>query len=466
MARIDERLAANGTAIPDILLPSPRVDLEAWAVVACDQFTQDRGYWRRVEERAAGSPSMLRMILPEVYLDDGDRSSRVAGIRSAMDAYLADGVFSRPFRGAMYIERATPHHALRRGLVLAVDLERYEWEAESRPLIRATEGTVRERIPPRMEIRRGAPLESPHVLLLIDDDERSLIEGLGDRAPRRAPRYETGLMLGAGSIRGWALDREEDWAYLAEGLERLAARSAARYGAEDGAGSGDRAAAPFLFAVGDGNHSLATAKAVWDEYKAAHASDPSLMTHSARWALVEVENIYDEGIEFEPIHRVVFGADLAAVAAALSALPAYSATTVGDPVALSRLVAAEGVGHTRYGLVSPSGCLLVETAAQGVSTEPLQPLLDSFVASAPGRTIDYLHGADETVRVALQGGSSPADAPRGTAAPGAVGILLPPVGKSSLFATVARSGPLPRKSFSMGEAVEKRFYLECRALFR
>jgi hypothetical protein len=349
----------------------------------------------------------------------------------------------------MYIERATPHHDCRRGLVLAVDLERYKWDPAARPLIRATEGTVPERIPPRMEIRRGAPLESPHVLLLIDDDERKLIEGLGERARARKARYETNLMLGAGSIRGWALDEEEDWNYLATGLERLAARAEERYGDEIAA------EAPFLFAVGDGNHSLATAKAVWDEYKAAHASDAAIMAHPARWALVEVENIYDEGIEFEPIHRILFGTTVTELSAALSTLPAFSATKVADATALARLVAEDSIGHTRYGLVSADACLLIETATSGVSTESLQPILDTFVAASKTRSIDYLHGSAETIRVAL----SPSSGSH------AVGILLPPVGKADLFSTVARSGPLPRKSFSMGEAIEKRFYLECRSLF-
>jgi hypothetical protein len=449
MASSRERLAALGTAIPDILLPSGGIDLGAWAVVACDQFTQDRAYWKRVEDRVASSPSMLRMILPEVFLEDGDRSVRLAAIRNAMASYRTEGVFAEPVHGAMYIERATPHHGRRRGLVLAIDLERYEWAPTSRPLIRATEGTVRERIPPRMEIRRGAPIESPHVLLLIDDDERSLIEGLGDRARSRTPAYDTPLMLGAGSIRGWVLDREEDWSYLADGLERLARRAADRYLGDNEPISGD----PFLYAVGDGNHSLATAKAVWEEYKAAHATDASIMDHPSRWALVEVENLYDEGIEFEPIHRVVFSTTPAELASALAGLPGFSATKVSDTATLARLVGEEGIGHTRYGLVARDACILIETGAMGLATEPLQPILDAFVAADHSRSIDYLHGADETIRVALTSSSN-------------AGILLPPVGKSDLFSTVARSGPLPRKSFSMGEAIEKRFYLECRSLFR
>jgi len=442
---LEQRLSKAGTAIPEVSLPAPGVDLEAWAVVACDQFTQDREYWKRVEDRVGEAPSTLRMIFPEAFLEDGGRARRIAEIHASMRAYLSGGVFAPPERALVYIERATPHRPLRRGLILAVDLERYEWAPEARPLIRATEGTVKERIPPRMEIRRGAPLEAPHILLLIDDDERRLVEGLGERAKKRAPRYATDLMLGSGSQTGWTLSGDDDFEYLAAELERLAGKARTRYG------TGSAAADPFLFAVGDGNHSLATAKAVWDEYKRVHAGDAGLLDHPARWALVEVENIYDEGIVFEPIHRALFGVGADAARAALAALPGFASRPVADPAELARLVETAVPGKTRYGLVSAAGSVLIETSATGLSTEPLQPLLDAFVAAGPGRSIDYLHGADETVRV-------------GTGAD-AVGLLLPPVGKSDLFATVARSGPLPRKSFSMGEAVEKRFYLECRRLF-
>lgn len=452
MRSVFDRLEALGTAVPEVLLPARGTDLEAWAVIACDQFTQDRDYWKRADDRAGTAPSTLRMILPEVFLEDGDRPERVRGIRNAMRAYLDNGVFAPPARALVYIERSTPRHPLRRGLVIAVDLERYEWEPEARPLIRATEGTVKERIPPRMEIRRGAPVESPHVLLLVDDDERALIEGLGARVRAKKPAYSTPLMLGAGSVAGWLVESDDDLEYFASKLEALSQKARTRYGrrSADTAQSGE-ADDPFLFAVGDGNHSLATAKAVWDEYKTAHAADQSVMAHPARWALAEVENIYDEGIEFEPIHRSLFGAAIDEVTTALAELPGFSVRPAQDAAELERLVSDPNAPKTRFGLVSADKILLVETDAAGLSTDALQPILDRFAAAKKGRSIDYLHGAEETIRVG--------------SARGAVGILLPPIGKSDLFATVAKSGPLPRKSFSMGEAVEKRFYLECRKLF-
>jgi hypothetical protein len=451
MDTVEERLAALGAAIPDILLPGPGVDLSKWATIACDQFTQDRSYWEEAAKTAGASPSTLNLIFPELYLEDGRREERVRSIHRCMAAYLEDGTLSEPARGCVYVERASPAHERRRGLVMAIDLERYDWQSEARPLIRSTEGTVPERLPPRMDIRRSAPLETPHILLLIDDEADYLIPALGERAKKEKSLYHTPLMLGSGEISGWALDNETDWQVLAEGLEELARRSATRYGPL----GGSVREKPFLFAVGDGNHSLATAKAVWDEYKLAHLGKGGLDRHPARFALVEVENIYDPGIAFEPIHRVIFGASLEEVRAVLSELPGFSSGAVADAAELSRLTASPAAGN-RYGLIGEGRHILVESSATGIATEPLQPLLDRFIG-APGAkaSIDYIHGNDELFRVASgAAGEKPA-----------VGMLLPPVKKPGLFQTVARSGPLPRKSFSMGEAKEKRFYLECRKLF-
>jgi hypothetical protein len=454
MDTIEERLAALGTAIPDILLPRPGVDMTKWAVIACDQFTQDPSYWEAVAKTAGGSPSTLNLIFPESYLGEDSREERIRSIHRNMASYLGDGVFSEPFRGCVYVERTSPRRQCRRGLVLAIDLERYDWQGNSRTLIRSTEGTVPGRLPPRMAVRRAAPLETSHILLLIDDEADYLIPALGERAKRGRRLYQTPLMLNAGNISGWALEDEADRQVLAEGLEELARRAATRYGASAGE-------EPFLFAVGDGNHSLATAKAVWDEYKAAHSGESGLDRNPARYALVEVENIYDSGIVFEPIHRAVFGLPLEEVRSALAALPGFSGRTVGGEEELARLVAAGSAAGNRYGLIGEGRHILLETAATGIATEALQPLLDRLMDSQNGRgSIDYIHGQDELFRIVSNaavaaGGEKPV-----------VGVLLPPVKKPGLFQTVAGSGPLPRKSFSMGEADEKRFYLECRRLFR
>jgi hypothetical protein len=452
MNTLEERLAALGIAIPGILLPRPGVDLSKWAVIACDQFTQDRSYWEGVAKTVGAAPSTLNLIFPELYLGDDDREERIRAIHHSMASYLGDGTFAEPLRGCVYVERTNAQGQCRRGLVLAVDLECYDWKDGSRALIRSTEGTVPERLLPRMAIRRAAPLETPHILLLIDDEEDRLMPALGERARAGRPLYQTPLMLGSGAISGWALEDEAGWQALAEGLEELARRSAARYGAPDPS-TGEK---PFLFAMGDGNHSLATAKAVWDEYKAAHPDENGLDRHPARYALVEVENLYDSGIAFEPIHRVVFGIALEEVLSALGSLPGFSSRDAGNGEALSRLVAESAPGN-RYGLAGEGRHILVETAATGIATEALQPLLDRMLDGKSRGSIDYIHGDGELFRVAA--GAAPGEKP-------AVGILLPPVQKPGLFQTVARSGPLPRKSFSMGKAEEKRFYLECRRLFR
>ncbi|MDR3343513.1 MAG: DUF1015 domain-containing protein [Treponema sp.] len=442
----DQRLAALGIAIPEIVLPRPGVDLKKWAVIACDQFTQDQGYWETVQNTVGAAPSALKVILPEIYLEAGGRAERIRRIHQTMDSYLAEGILTLPRRGCIYLERSTPYHPLRRGVVVAVDLEQYDWKPEAQRLIRATEGTVPERLPPRMAIRRGAPLEIPHVILLIDDEADSLLPGLGERAKKGLPVYNTPLLMDSGVIAGWFLDQEADWAYLADALEGLV-QNTVRYGT-----GGDTA---FLYAVGDGNHSLAAAKAVWEEYKAAHTGTPGLMDHPSRWAMVEVENLYDPGINFEPIHRLLFGPDLTGVLDALAPLPGFSSRPIGSGEELSRLVGDPGVPQTRLGLIAGAAFILIETEAPGLATESLQPLLDALVKSPPHKgvrySIDYIHGETGVFQ--------------GNPEHPAVGILLPPIKKSGLFKTVARSGPLPRKSFSIGEAHEKRFYLDCRKLF-
>ncbi|MDR0443573.1 MAG: DUF1015 domain-containing protein [Treponema sp.] len=432
--QMDCRLKLNslGVEIPEILLPK-KIDLQKWSVIACDQYTQDRGYWEKVKAAASGASSTLDLIFPEVYLSDGDAAQRIADIHSTMKRYLMEGIFAEPKRGVIYIERDTPFQKKRRGLVAAIDLEQYDWKPEARPLIRSTEGTVEDRLPPRMDIRRGALLELPHVLLLIDDETNSLLPDLGERAKRKAPIYKTGLMMDSGSLSGWLVDDEDDFAFIAGKLEELKCRSENRYGCGQ----------PFLFAVGDGNHSLAAAKGIREEYKKSHPADTE---HPCRYALVEIENIYDPAIQFEPIHRLVFGMGFDEAVSLLSGLPDFSRRDVDNTDELARLSTQPSQG-SRFGIISRGRYALIETSAAGIATACLQPLLDST-----GRVIEYIHDNEELFRLA-----SSAERP-------AAGILLPPVQKTGLFDTIARLGPLPRKSFSMGHSAEKRFYLECRRL--
>jgi uncharacterized protein (DUF1015 family) len=444
-----DRFAPYALTVPEILIPRER-DLSRWAVIACDQFTQDRDYWARAAKAVGNSPSTLNLILPEVYLDDGDRAKRLEAIRASMRSYLGDasssGIFADPVKGFAYIERKTAYGRTRRGLVAAIDLDAYDWRPDSTAPIRATEATIVDRIPPRMEIRRDAPIESPHIMLLVNDPGKTLIEGLGSRVSGRAPLYSTELMLDSGSIKGWTVDREDDLAYAERALAALAEAGTER--------SGPRAGTTFLFAVGDGNHSLATAKAVWEEFRAAHQAeaergDIDLERHPARFALVELVNLYDEGLTFEPIHRVLFGVETSDLSSFLAKRLGGTVKTAESAAELEKLVAARG--ETRFGFVSAGELYYLDTPNPALAVSRLQPALDEYLAQKTDAKIDYIHGSDEVFRLGKE--------------PGAVSVLLPPVEKDSFFATIASGGPLPRKSFSMGEASEKRFYLECRKLF-
>ncbi|MDR1786445.1 MAG: DUF1015 domain-containing protein [Spirochaetaceae bacterium] len=425
--------------VPEILLPSPRLDLKVWGVVACDQYTQEPRYWERAEAEREGWPSTLSLILPEAFLSQKDR--RLPLIHQAMRDYLDSGVFLPPRSGMVYVERKTEFGRLRRGLVTAIDLEAYDWDPQKKAPIRATEATILERIPARMDIRRGAALECPHILLLANDPEGRLVEGAARFVRERqiAPAYSTDLMFGAGHLAGYVLAGDEALESIRESLGALASSAGNAAGSQGG----------FLFAVGDGNHSLASAKALWDEYKAAH---PQEADHPARYALAEIVNIYDEGLTFEPIHRAVFNADP-------SHLASFAADKLGGKLiaGVPKQACIEKVEHSErafcFGWKKGSGCefALLEAPGAGLAVSALQGVLDGYLASHRDASIDYIHGTDSLFRLALQDRTT--------------SILLPPIAKGSFFSTLNAEGVLPRKSFSLGEASEKRFYFECRKLF-
>lgn len=439
-----------GVQIPEILLPE-NLDVKTWSVVACDQYTQDRDYWKNVEAEAAGKPSTLNIILPEVYLNDADKPQRIQKIRQTMTEYIDGGVFAAPSKEFVYVERTTAYGRVRHGLVAAIDLETYEWKPFSKALIRATEATIVDRIPPRMEIRRGAPLELPHIMLLVNDPEHSLVEGTGDRVKKSAPLYSGEMMQKSGSISGWAVSSGADVEYVRSTMETLAEKNTAPDGSV------------FLFAVGDGNHSLATAKSVWDEYK---ANNPEDTESSVRYALVEIVNIYDSGLTFEPIHRVVFNVDSETLVKEMASKLGGTEKSLSSAEELEKAVkdSKADFGFVFKKADGTQAYVLLQTSITDLAVSQLQPALDEFLKNAPAGhicddkgcriirpEIDYIHGAAEIFRLGAQENST--------------GILLPPVAKDSFFATINGRGPLPRKSFSMGEADEKRFYLECRRLF-
>jgi hypothetical protein len=431
----------TGFRLPRTLLPRPGIDLRKWAVIACDQYTSEPEYWHAVEREVGDAPSTLHLIFPETYLEAADAQARIGRIQDTMRRYLREGVLV-DHEGAILVER-TIAGQVRRGLMLELDLDRYDFGHGSTSLIRPTEGTIVARLAPRIAVRRNAELELPHVLVLIDDPQRTVIEPLAEARAARAPLYGTELMRGGGHVAGYAVDRAPGTRAI-EALQALAGPQAfaARYGVAPGT-------PPMLFAVGDGNHSLATAKSIWDGIKATAGPD-----HPARWALVEVVNIHDAALHFAPIHRLLFGvtADIRqALAAAFGSR--LTCTEVASPAAMrERVAAARGARHVA-GLLGPGArCSVIEIAdaPSTLAVGTLQPVLDDFIARGGAAQVDYLHGDDTLERLAC--------------AAGKVGVHLPALGKSELLRRVVHEGPLPRKAFSMGEADEKRFYVEARRI--
>ncbi len=411
----------------EILLPNfQKVDGTRWAVVACDQYTSEPAYWERAAAMVGDAPSTLSMILPEVYL--GQTEERVPRINQCMREHLKDLLVSHP--GAMIaLERTQSDGKIRRGLIGAVDLEQYDYRKGSDSLIRATEGTVLERIPPRVAVRRDAPLELPHIMLLIDDPHHTVIEPILMNCQGEEPLYDFDLMLGGGHVRSYLLNPRQQ-ANAKEALASLITPSAQqeRYG--------DPSLAPLLFAVGDGNHSLASAKAAYEEVKAA-LGEEAAKDHPARYALAEVVNLHDAALQFEPIYRVVFHCDPADL---LAHLPASFSALQGNAAAQT----------LHYITTAEEGDVTIPHPVQQLTVGTLQRFLDDYVAAHPGVEVDYIHGED-SLRSLISNDTT-------------VGFLFGGMRKDELFPTVIYDGALPRKTFSMGHAPDKRYYLECRKI--
>lgn len=416
-----------GFSPADILLPK-EADMEKWAVVACDQFTSEPEYWEEVERIVVDAPSARRLILPEAHLNDPDVEDQIAAINQKMKEYLDRDVFKTCSDALIYIERSQSDGSIRHGLIGKVDLDCYDFTPGSGALIRATEGTVLDRIPPRVKVRKDAPIELPHIMVLIDNPEKTVIEPLTENTAAMTPVYDFDLMMGGGHIKGWLLN-EDQKAAVALALKALAAPEVqeVKYGIKD--------APPLLYAMGDGNHSLATAKRCFEDLKAQLGE--KAYESPARYALVELVNNHDDALVFEPIHRVLFGVDPSAV---LDALKTYY------PGAYEGC----GEGHVlRYCYGDTEGAITVPDPAVQLAVGTLQNFLDEYKNTHPFE-IDYIHGDDTVKRLA--------------SADKALGFFLPPMGKEQLFKTVMADGVLPRKTFSMGHAQDKRYYIEARKI--
>ena len=413
----------------NILLPKQGTDMTKWAVVACDQFTSQPEYWQAVEDAVAEAPSALRLILPEAALNASDVEDRISAVNASMGAYLDGGLFETLEDSLIYIERVQSDGKIRHGLIGMVDLEQYDFTPGSGALIRATEGTVLSRIPPRVKVRKDAPIELPHVMLLIDDPSKTVIEPLARASGEMEELYRFPLQQGGGSITGWKLTAAQaDQAADALAALCSAEEQAWKYGVKD--------VPPLLFAVGDGNHSLATAKQCYEDLKKT-VPESGWASLPARYALVEVVNNHDDALQFEPIHRVVFGVKPEAV---LDAFKAYY------PGAYE----GQGQGHViAYTHAGGQGFLTVPQPRVQLAVGTLQAFLDAYVKDHGGET-DYIHGGEVTDRLGRQAG--------------AIGFKLPAMGKQQLFKTVMADGVLPRKTFSMGHAQDKRYYVEARKI--
>lgn len=431
-----------GLQIPQTLLPKKTINLQKWAVIACDQFTSQPEYWQQVANLVGNAPSTFHMILPECLLDTPEEEKRVDTTHAHMQTYLQSGIFEAQ-DGFIYVRRTVAGHT-RRGLVVCLDLEHYDYSKGAQTLIRATEGTILDRLPPRIRIRKHAPLECPHILVLFDDPQDSVFGLIDDQIDQFQEVYNFDLMLGSGHLQGFLLNDEAIHQHVFHTLQALIDPDtfASKYNLKPGEHQ------PLLFAMGDGNHSLATAKAIWEEIKPTVSMD-----HPARYALVEIENVHDPALTFEPIHRLLFNLSVDI----LEAMHTYW----GEHLVVQELTSEESlitivdeVGQPwhQIGMISPDGLRLLEIHDPdgNLPVGTLQNFLDDFLEQGGVEKIDYVHGT----QVLFDKGKLSGNA----------GFYVPGMDKSDLFKTVILDGALPRKTFSMGEAKEKRFYMECRRI--
>jgi hypothetical protein len=438
--------------VPTLLLPRGDIDLSKWAVIACDQYTSEPAYWEKVKELTAGHPSTFDLIFPEVYLEEPDSEERIRRINREMERYLVEGILVPQKPGFLLVDRQTQAVPLRKGLIVALDLEQYDYRQGAQSLIRATEGTILDRLPPRIRVREQASIELPHIMVLIDDPQQTVIEPLFARPREKV--YDFPLMLGGGHIRGYRVDDADSIQQVATALERLADpdQFARRYDVEG--------RPVVLYAMGDGNHSFATAKAIWEKLKAETPDRETIMDHSARYALVELVNLHDPGLEFEAIHRVLFDVDVEAM---LQRMTNYFAgqgmllhcQRFADRAALEAATNTATITNTHpipFVNADGFGLLTIDNPVLHLTVATLQAFLDHFLAEEKDVRIDYIHGENVVTTLGSR--------------PGNIGFYLPAISKHELFRTIILDGALPRKTFSMGEADEKRFYLECRKIRR
>jgi hypothetical protein len=436
-----------GLQIPEILLPNKDIDLHKWSVVACDQYTSQPDYWSDAKKITAGESSTLNVIFPEVFLEDSNGEERIKQINSTMQSYLDDHVLQAMANKGFILGDRTPSQApSRKGLVVAIDLEQYDFNKGSQTLIRATEGTIVDRLPPRIKVRQDAAIELPHIMVLIDDPERTVIEPLFQQNPQ--PLYDYELMMDSGHIKGYAIDTPELIQQVADALETLASPDvfSKKYNAPD--------KEVLLYAMGDGNHSLATAKAIWESLKEEANSPQEVMDNPARYALVELVNIHDKGLQFEPIHRVIFNVNPERLLKDMQSHFSGSCTiercnNAEDAMTKAEQANEEGLHIIPFNDASGYGYIQISQPEFTLELATIESFLNNYLEANDGK-VDFIHGDNVVHELGINKGN--------------MGFFFPPISKHSLFKTIIFDGALPRKTFSMGEADEKRFYLEARKI--
>jgi len=435
MNNFTERLKKMGLYLPDILIPKKEIDLEKWAVVACDQYTSEKEYWKRVDEFVSNNPSTLRLIYPECYLDEKDSKKRIDSINKAMNEYLNTNIFDE-YKDSFFLIKRDSENKTRWGLMVCLDLERYSWEKDSKSLIRATEGTILSRIPPRKEIRKDAVLEIPHIMVLINDQKQTVIEPLKNQIKRLNKVYETNLMENGGFLCSWQINDPKDIENITLAFEGL-------YSNLDKDN-------PLLFAMGDGNHSFATAKSCWLDIR-KNLNEEERENHPARYCLVEIENIFDDGLVFEPIHRVLFNIDQNYFFNSLmNFCDGFEKISVNNAQLMMDKVENNNNSRQCFGICYDENYFVVylENPQASLVAGTLQFLIDSIINEKT--TVDYTHG----VKITQKKGNEKNN----------IGLFLPGISKSTFFDSIIKDGALPRKTFSMGNANEKRFYMETRKI--
>lgn len=398
----------------DILVPNG-CEHEKWSVVACDQFTSEREYWHKLERYVGDAKSTLKLIFPEAYLEDDDKDERIENINRTMREYLDGGVFKTLKDSFIVCKRTTASGVSRLGIVLAIDLEDYCFTHPSHAYVRSTEGVVLDRIPPRLKIRQDAPVELPHIMLLIDDRKHRVIEPIWEGRADLEKVYDFDLNMGGGHLEGYRIDAQK----VIDVFDKYVDSVQDLYGEKTN---------DFIFAVGDGNHSLATAQAHWNRIKEG-LTDAQKAVHPARLALCEVENLHDDGIVFEPIHRFVFGAKEDFIGYLQTALS----------------------GEKTIEAFDKNGNYTLKVDRVGAKAiKDIQDAIDAYLKEHSECSVDYIHGIEHLKDVAAHNVG--------------VAIAMPKIEKDELFGYVLKNGTLCRKAFSMGEAEEKRYYFEAKKI--